>query len=155
MPRASWAINRFLIFSPSISWVSVSDGWCDRGRQLHKFRILNTKSATSSRGWEPVAPVLGGAVLWGLCDPVLLLLRSGCWWDSRTGSGTTYHHTDPQGSIWIPGSGEMGFRKARGNFPGGPVVKNLPSKCRRRGFNLWSGNWGVTCHGAIEPTCYN
>ena len=49
MPRASWAINRFLIFSPSISWVSVSDGWCDRGRRLHKFRILNTKSATSSR----------------------------------------------------------------------------------------------------------
>lgn len=49
MPRASWAINRFLIFSPSISWVSVSDGWCDKGRRLHKFRIPNTKSATGSR----------------------------------------------------------------------------------------------------------
>lgn len=49
MPRASWAINRFLIFSPSISWVSVSDGWCDRGRRLHKFRILNTKSVSGSR----------------------------------------------------------------------------------------------------------
>lgn len=48
MPRASWAINRFLIFSPSISWVSVSDGWCDRERRPHKFRILNTKSVHGS-----------------------------------------------------------------------------------------------------------
>ena len=26
------------------------------------------------------------------------------------------------------------------DFPGGPVVKNLHSHCRGRGFNPWSGN---------------
>ena len=27
------------------------------------------------------------------------------------------------------------------------------SKCRRRGYNPWLGNWDSTCHRATEPMC--
>lgn len=113
MPRASWAINRFLIFSPSISWVSVSDGWCDRGRRLHKFRILNTKSASGCWGLGARSPSSWGGSFMGTLWPSPappevqpLMWSMNRQWDHMPSLAQ-------EGSIWTPGSRKMEFKKAR------------------------------------------
>lgn len=148
MPRASWAINRFLIFSPSISWVSVSDGWCDRGRRLHKFRILNTKSASGC---------------WVLGAQFPLFLERRFYGDSvpqpcpSWGLAAAMTHEQAVGphaitlahnsSIWIPGSGKMGFRKARDPVQGHTGEK---MSLRYRHGALVSSTLKV---GAVFPFC--
>ena len=43
----------------------------------------------------------------------------------------------------------------KGDFPGGPVVKDLHSIARGHGFNPWPGNKDTTCHRATYPACLN
>ena len=48
---------------------------------------------------------------------------------------------------------EKDKEKWGGAFPGGPVVKNLPSNAGDAGSSPWSGNQDPTCYGATESTC--
>ena len=85
------------------------DGVTEKGGSINsEFWILNQQLAAGC--WEPVATVPGAAVLWGLCDPALLLPRSGCWGDSQPHTLTLTH----EGSIWMPGSGEWDSERQEG-----------------------------------------
>ena len=42
--------------------------------------------------------------------------------------------------------------KELGDFPGNPVVKNVPCKAEDAGLDPWSGNKHFTCCGAAKPT---
>lgn len=76
MPRASQAINRFLIFSPpSLECLPLMDDVTGEGGSINsEFGILNQRVAAEC--WVLVPPLLAVAVLWGLCDLALPLLRS-------------------------------------------------------------------------------
>ena len=41
--------------------------------------------------------------------------------------------------------------KNKGDFPGGPLVRNLPSQCKGHRFDPWLRNYDPTCCGATKP----
>lgn len=119
MPRASQAINRFLIFSPSVSWVSVTDGWCDRGRRLHKswFWILNQRAGSRALGAGP--PSFGSHCFMGTLWSSLALLEIQPPRAPVNGQrGHMASHQSGDSSLWIPNSQEVWFRKPRSHRGG-------------------------------------